>query len=102
YNRSRCAVYGCEPPGEPQLQAGGRAVGTLPHCAYHPLNERILDCRTCGRSICGLCDIAVGGRHYCPVCYENFLPAAERGPLRGTLPPRPRFEDRTLCAFHQR
>jgi hypothetical protein len=101
YNRSRCAVYGCEPRGEPQRQAHV-AGGTLPYCAFHPGNERILDCRGCGRSICTLCDIVIRGRHYCPVCYEFFLPASERGPARTNLPPRPDPEDRTLCAFHQR
>lgn len=101
YNRSRCAVYGCEPRGEPQVPVGGPA-GTLPHCAYHEANERILDCRGCGRSICALCDIVARGRHYCPVCYEFFLPPEQRGPARTSLPPRPRPEDRTICAFHQR
>jgi hypothetical protein len=101
YNHSRCAVYGCAPRGEPQRQAHA-AGGTLPYCAFHPANERILDCRGCGRSICTLCDIVIRGRHYCPVCYEFFLPASERGPARTNLPPRPNPEDRTLCAFHQR
>jgi hypothetical protein len=103
YNRSRCAVYGCAPRGEPQVQESRPAAGgTLPQCAYHPLNERILDCRGCGRSICSLCDIVVRGRHYCPPCYEMFLPAAERGPARTAMPPRPHPSDRNLCAFHQR
>lgn len=102
YNHSRCAVYACEPPGEAQVAAGDVAAGTLPHCAYHPANERILDCRGCGRSICSLCDLVVRGRHYCPACTEFFHPADLRGPERTALPPRPRIEDRTLCAFHQR
>lgn len=102
YNRSRCAVYGCEPSGVPQVPRGSRAAGTVPTCAYHATNERILDCRGCGRSICEVCDIVVHGRHYCPVCYEFFLPPEQRGPARTSVPPRPRVEDRTICAFHQR
>src|SRR4051812_47460955 len=81
YNYSRCAVYGCADGGQPRLEELPRtalgSAGTLLHCAFHPANERVLDCRACGRSICSLCDIRVrAGRrvgHYCPSCFEQLL-----------------------------
>jgi len=112
YNLRRCAVYGCASGGEPRIPAAlvgaaqGGGAGTLPHCAFHENNPRILDCRACGRAICTVCDFRVGNWHACPLCYEmTRVPDTFRRSVEilagRPVPPRPRPEDRTLCAFHQ-
>lgn len=40
-------------------------------CFYHPSKQAMIACDTCGRFLCGLCDIDFDGRHICPACLET-------------------------------
>lgn len=48
-------------------------------CFYHPRKRAIVPCEACGRFLCALCEVDIGGRHTCVPCLE-----AARG--RGALP----------------
>jgi len=48
--------------GEAVLVAGESA------CFYHETKKAVVVCDACGRFLCGLCDCALAGRHYCPAC----------------------------------
>lgn len=40
-------------------------------CFYHPQSRATVPCQECGRFLCALCDLEVGGRHICPRCFER-------------------------------
>lgn len=42
-------------------------------CFYHPDHRALVPCDACGRFICGLCDLDVNGRHFCPQCLEKAM-----------------------------
>lgn len=37
-------------------------------CFYHPQKPAVLACAHCGRFLCALCEIEIGGEHRCPAC----------------------------------
>ena len=37
-------------------------------CFYHPGKQAVVACDECGRFLCSLCDLEIGGRHICPQC----------------------------------
>jgi hypothetical protein len=37
-------------------------------CFYHPDKRATVPCEACGRFLCALCDVEVGGKHFCPGC----------------------------------
>jgi len=39
-------------------------------CFYHPQSRAVLPCDECGRFLCRLCELDVGGRHLCPGCFD--------------------------------
>lgn len=39
-------------------------------CFFHPQKRAVISCGMCGRFICSLCDIQIGGGHICPSCFE--------------------------------
>ena len=39
-------------------------------CFYHPHKKALLACEGCGRFVCALCDVEIGGVHRCPRCLE--------------------------------
>jgi hypothetical protein len=43
-------------------------------CFYHPRSRAAVLCAECGRFLCRLCDLEVGGRHVCPACFETGGP----------------------------
>lgn len=58
----------------------GLGVGAAPEaivaegdagCFYHPGKRAVLPCDSCGRFLCALCDVELGGRHVCPACLEG-------------------------------
>jgi hypothetical protein len=51
-------------PGESILSEGEAG------CFYHPDKRAVIACDTCGRFLCGLCDLELNGRHICPACLE--------------------------------
>jgi hypothetical protein len=40
-------------------------------CFFHPAKKAVVACGNCGRFLCGLCDLELGGRHLCPNCLES-------------------------------
>ena len=40
-------------------------------CFHHPRKQASVACDGCGRFLCALCDIEMGGRHLCPSCIER-------------------------------
>lgn len=40
-------------------------------CFYHPRKRAVIPCSICGRFLCALCDVELGGQHLCPVCLET-------------------------------
>jgi hypothetical protein len=40
-------------------------------CYYHPTKKAVVPCDACGRFLCSLCDVELGGRHLCPSCVET-------------------------------
>ena len=47
-------------------------------CFYHPDKRAAAHCASCGRFLCALCDVKLGGQHFCPGCVES-------GQRKGTL-----------------
>jgi hypothetical protein len=52
---------------------GGRpgehiAEGSQAACFFHASRRAVVACDLCGRFLCTLCDLPVGGRHACPTC----------------------------------
>lgn len=40
-------------------------------CFYHPAKKAVVHCDSCGRFLCGLCDMPLQDRHLCPSCLES-------------------------------
>lgn len=40
-------------------------------CFYHPQKKAVIPCESCGRFLCALCDVEIGGIHRCPACLES-------------------------------
>jgi B-box zinc finger len=40
-------------------------------CFYHPEKKATVVCESCGRFLCGLCDLEISGRHLCPGCLDT-------------------------------
>jgi hypothetical protein len=40
-------------------------------CFSHPRKKAVVPCASCGRFLCALCDVEIGGRHLCPLCLET-------------------------------
>src|SRR5689334_14822914 len=58
------ATEASTPAAEPLLIEGESS------CYYHPQKKAVLGCESCGRFLCALCDIEIGGVHRCPRCLE--------------------------------
>lgn len=39
-------------------------------CFYHPQKRAAVPCDACGRFLCALCNVDLGGEHLCPGCLE--------------------------------
>lgn len=57
---------------EPEQSRPGEAllVEDQASCYYHPGRAAAVPCDGCGRFLCSLCDLPVGGEHLCPGCLE--------------------------------
>ena len=42
-------------------------------CFYHAESRAVTPCEECGRFLCGLCDIEIDGKHFCPACFKAGL-----------------------------
>lgn len=40
-------------------------------CFFHPQKQAVVPCASCGRFLCALCDVEIGGQHLCPLCVET-------------------------------
>lgn len=61
------ALFRPQASGSPaKPAAGGQA-----ECLNHPGRQAVVECEGCGRFLCGLCDLEVRGRHYCPACFDK-------------------------------
>lgn len=40
-------------------------------CFFHPQKKAVVTCSSCGRFLCGLCDIEMDGKHLCPKCLDT-------------------------------
>ena len=39
-------------------------------CFYHEKKKTVTHCDVCGRFLCALCDLDIGGSHVCPACAD--------------------------------
>ena len=39
-------------------------------CFYHEKKKAVTHCDVCGRFLCALCDLDIGGSHVCPACAD--------------------------------
>ena len=46
-------------------------------CFYHADKRAVVPCDRCGRFLCAVCDVSVGGRHLCPPCIETGVAGGE-------------------------
>ena len=57
-----------------QVQIGAHAAAIVAAdeagCFYHPRKRAVAPCDGCGRFLCALCDIELGGGHLCPACLD--------------------------------
>ncbi|MFB3904792.1 MAG: hypothetical protein ACE15E_15175 [Acidobacteriota bacterium] len=54
-------------------------------CFNHAGRQAVVECKGCGRFLCGLCDIEVRGRHWCPSCLAAKRAEATLSPLPDSL-----------------
>lgn len=54
-------------PGAP----GDALIGDEAGCFYHAEKKAERACDYCGRFLCALCDMELGGKHLCPACLES-------------------------------
>jgi len=52
-------------PGRAGVAVGGEEAA----CYFHAEKRAEAACDQCGRYVCALCEIHVGGRHFCPQCF---------------------------------
>jgi hypothetical protein len=51
-------------------------------CFFHPAKRAVTACQGCGRFLCSLCDVDMGGQRLCPRCIEQGAKADSLEPLR--------------------
>ncbi len=40
-------------------------------CFYHPGKQAVVDCESCGRLLCALCEVEMEGKHLCMSCLQT-------------------------------
>src|SRR4051812_10375500 len=56
---------------QPVTLAESALVEGQSSCFYHPQKLAAIACESCGRFLCALCDVEIGGVHRCPRCLES-------------------------------
>jgi hypothetical protein len=51
--------------------SGATVIGSESSCFYHAHKRAVVACDVCGRFLCDLCDVEVGGEHRCAKCIES-------------------------------
>lgn len=64
------------------------------NCFFHPAKRAVVTCESCGRFLCALCDIELGGRHLCSRCIER---ETAKGNLQQLENHRTRYDDIALA-----
>lgn len=54
----------------PVLVAAPALAAGEASCFYHSAKQAVIACESCGRFLCALCDVEIGGSHRCPSCLE--------------------------------
>ncbi|MDH3973146.1 MAG: hypothetical protein OEV42_02595 [Deltaproteobacteria bacterium] len=62
-------------------------------CFYHPGKKAIVPCAECGRFLCALCDVELGGKHVCPTCIDS---GKKKGKLKTLENHRTLYDDIAL------
>jgi len=57
-----------DPAAAPQASLDGDST-----CFNHTLYRASVPCGACGRFLCNLCDLVIGGRHLCPDCVHRSM-----------------------------
>ena len=57
-------------------------LDTESSCFFHPAKRAVTACEGCGRFLCSLCDVDMGGRRLCPKCIEQSAKADSLDPLK--------------------
>src|SRR5271170_1736997 len=52
-------------------------IETEASCFYHPSSRAAIPCDECGRFLCRLCEIEIGGRHLCPNCFQSGVASSK-------------------------
>ena len=55
----------------PSAAPDGAASEGEASCFYHPDRKAVLACESCGRFLCGLCDLELHGAHICSACLKT-------------------------------
>lgn len=55
----------------PVSRADAVIAGDEAACFFHPEKKAVVPCGQCGRFLCALCDLHLGGEHLCPSCLES-------------------------------
>ncbi len=53
-------------------------------CFYHEKKKAVIHCDVCGRFLCALCDLDLGGSHVCPSCAESGRKKGNVGELESS------------------
>jgi hypothetical protein len=53
------------------------AADTEASCFFHPESRAAVPCDQCGRFLCRLCDIEMGGRHLCSKCFQSGIASSQ-------------------------
>lgn len=54
-------------------------------CFYHAENRAVTPCEECGRFLCGLCNIELDGKHFCPACFNRSANLVTRRTLYDSI-----------------
>ncbi len=63
-------------------------------CFFHETKKATVACSSCGRFLCGLCDVEIGGDHICPSCIDSQMQKGQLDTLE-----RSRFLPHRLALF---
>ena len=70
--RVQLAVFPARLRIAPAVRLGETILETgVASCFHHEGKKAVASCDGCGRFLCGLCDLELNGRHFCPTCLDQ-------------------------------
>lgn len=60
-----------QPPPTVSTASGEAVLDGEAACYFHPEKRADVPCDRCGRFLCALCDVPLGGKHLCPSCLDT-------------------------------